>query len=369
MFYFPCWTFKCICKLFVCTVLCCFYNLLWCLLYFMQTTLNGPVVERFYTNKLQLWHYKFVLFFWRQWPKSLLIVNIHFFLLLFFLNYLLFTSRLLCFNRYMRHVISLPHSLVPFVSTQWTFLRVQAAGQVWNVRDKACGPVTCGLVGCPSPGCCGTRMDERIYAALIGRARAPSRSSRHLRRYCCSDSAAHERRWARSVHPLSDREFTAYHFRARTMEATIYQILFGELGDLNCSLMDAFQDTFLENATLSLLSTDGKNGNPVPLFLIRDRKVCVCVATWKRKPWRLRFFILYFLYKGFYCNATTDEIGTCWPRSGTGRIVERPCPEYINGVKYNTTSKMFGCMSLQKFHNMHCWFYFIFFSPKLVVLK
>ncbi|XP_028832563.1 corticotropin-releasing factor receptor 2 isoform X4 [Denticeps clupeoides] len=40
---------------------------------------------------------------------------------------------------------------------------------------------------------------------------------------------------------------------------------------------------------------------------------------------------------GLYCNATTDEIGTCWPRSGSGRMVERPCPEYINGVKYNTT--------------------------------
>ncbi|KAI9544566.1 hypothetical protein NQZ68_001439 [Dissostichus eleginoides] len=35
---------------------------------------------------------------------------------------------------------------------------------------------------------------------------------------------------------------------------------------------------------------------------------------------------------GFFCNATTDEIGTCWPRSSTGRIVERPCPEYINGA-------------------------------------
>lgn len=42
------------------------------------------------------------------------------------------------------------------------------------------------------------------------------------------------------------------------MDATIYQIIFGELGDLNCSLMDAFQETFLENASLSLLSTDGK---------------------------------------------------------------------------------------------------------------
>ncbi|KTG41674.1 hypothetical protein cypCar_00025465 [Cyprinus carpio] len=40
---------------------------------------------------------------------------------------------------------------------------------------------------------------------------------------------------------------------------------------------------------------------------------------------------------GLYCNATTDEIGTCWPRSNSGRIIERPCPEFINGVKYNTS--------------------------------
>uniref|UniRef100_A0A8D0D903 Corticotropin releasing hormone receptor 2 n=1 Tax=Sander lucioperca TaxID=283035 RepID=A0A8D0D903_SANLU len=88
------------------------------------------------------------------------------------------------------------------------------------------------------------------------------------------------------------------------MDATLYPILFGELGDLNCSLIDALQDTFLENAPLSLLSIDG-----------------------------------------LYCNATTDEIGTCWPRSSTGRIVERPCPEYINGVKYNTTRSAYReCM-------------------------
>uniref|UniRef100_A0A8C7SNU8 Corticotropin-releasing factor receptor 2 n=1 Tax=Oncorhynchus mykiss TaxID=8022 RepID=A0A8C7SNU8_ONCMY len=48
---------------------------------------------------------------------------------------------------------------------------------------------------------------------------------------------------------------------------------------------------------------------------------------------------------GLYCNATTDEIGTCWPRSNTGRMMERPCPEYINGVKYNTTRSAYReCM-------------------------
>uniref|UniRef100_A0A4W5Q566 Corticotropin releasing hormone receptor 2 n=1 Tax=Hucho hucho TaxID=62062 RepID=A0A4W5Q566_9TELE len=80
------------------------------------------------------------------------------------------------------------------------------------------------------------------------------------------------------------------------MDATIYQIIFGEFGDPNCSVMDSFQDSFYENASFSLMDFDG-----------------------------------------LYCNATTDEIGTCWPKSNTGRIVERPCPEYINGVKYNTT--------------------------------
>ncbi|KAI4584928.1 hypothetical protein MJG53_006462 [Ovis ammon polii x Ovis aries] len=38
-----------------------------------------------------------------------------------------------------------------------------------------------------------------------------------------------------------------------------------------------------------------------------------------------------------YCNTTLDQIGTCWPRSAAGALVERPCPEYFNGVKYNTT--------------------------------
>ncbi|XP_010626622.1 corticotropin-releasing factor receptor 2 isoform X9 [Fukomys damarensis] len=38
-----------------------------------------------------------------------------------------------------------------------------------------------------------------------------------------------------------------------------------------------------------------------------------------------------------YCNTTLDQIGTCWPRSAAGALVERPCPEYFNGIKYNTT--------------------------------
>ncbi|KAM5203880.1 corticotropin-releasing factor receptor 2 isoform 2-T2 [Hipposideros larvatus] len=38
-----------------------------------------------------------------------------------------------------------------------------------------------------------------------------------------------------------------------------------------------------------------------------------------------------------YCNTTLDQIGTCWPRSVAGALVERPCPEYFNGIKYNAT--------------------------------
>lgn len=60
---------------------------------------------------------------------------------------------------------------------------------------------------------------------------------------------------------------------------------------------------------------------------------------WLNTSWMRRMNVFFLPPPGFYCNATTDEIGTCWPRSSAGRIVERPCPEYINGVKYNTTSK------------------------------
>uniref|UniRef100_A0A8C1J639 Uncharacterized protein n=1 Tax=Cyprinus carpio TaxID=7962 RepID=A0A8C1J639_CYPCA len=83
------------------------------------------------------------------------------------------------------------------------------------------------------------------------------------------------------------------------MDASLFQFFIEEFGDTNCTLMDAFQDTFYENSSFVSMSVDG-----------------------------------------LYCNATTDEIGTCWPRSNSGRIIERPCPEFINGVKYNTSSKI-----------------------------
>ncbi|KAF1373533.1 hypothetical protein PFLUV_G00239880 [Perca fluviatilis] len=42
---------------------------------------------------------------------------------------------------------------------------------------------------------------------------------------------------------------------------------------------------------------------------------------------------------GLSCDTSIDGIGTCWPRSGAGQMVSRPCPEMFYGVRYNTTSK------------------------------
>ncbi|XP_038611566.1 corticotropin-releasing factor receptor 2 [Tachyglossus aculeatus] len=41
------------------------------------------------------------------------------------------------------------------------------------------------------------------------------------------------------------------------------------------------------------------------------------------------------------CNASTDQIGTCWPRTPAGLRVERPCPEVFNGIKYITTRNVY----------------------------
>lgn len=62
------------------------------------------------------------------------------------------------------------------------------------------------------------------------------------------------------------------------MDATIYQIIFGELADLNCTLIDALQDTFMENASLSLQSIDGIFWPPHPNKAERN-KVKAASAT------------------------------------------------------------------------------------------
>ncbi|CAH2281928.1 corticotropin-releasing factor receptor 2 [Pelobates cultripes] len=78
------------------------------------------------------------------------------------------------------------------------------------------------------------------------------------------------------------------------MDSTIFEIIIDEF-DANCSLLDAFQDAFFNNSSPFLG------------------------------------------YDGSYCSATIDQIGTCWPRSFGGELVERPCPDTFNGIKYNTT--------------------------------
>ncbi|XP_051879365.1 corticotropin-releasing factor receptor 2 isoform X2 [Pristis pectinata] len=83
------------------------------------------------------------------------------------------------------------------------------------------------------------------------------------------------------------------------MDSTIFQIIIDEF-DPNCSLLDALQDHFYET-------------EPVPVVDLT----------------------------GVYCNSTTDEIGTCWPRTTAGQLVARPCPEYFNGIKYNTTRSVY----------------------------
>ena len=67
------------------------------------------------------------------------------------------------------------------------------------------------------------------------------------------------------------------------MDATIYEIIFGELGDLNCSLVEAFHDTLLENASLSLLSSDGKMDWFSFFFCLTAYREVLFAASWRRK--------------------------------------------------------------------------------------
>ncbi|XP_055489552.1 corticotropin-releasing factor receptor 2 isoform X2 [Leucoraja erinacea] len=84
------------------------------------------------------------------------------------------------------------------------------------------------------------------------------------------------------------------------MDSTLYQIIIDEL-DPNCSLFDALH---------------GPPAARLPPAPPAD-------------------------LTGVYCNSTMDEIGTCWPPSTAGQLVARPCPEFFNGVKYNTTRSVF----------------------------
>lgn len=74
------------------------------------------------------------------------------------------------------------------------------------------------------------------------------------------------------------------------MDATIYQIIFGELADLNCTLIDALQDTFMENASLSLQSIDG-------IFYLKkeERNKITTVSAAKDKLHSLFFFFFRFI--------------------------------------------------------------------------
>lgn len=128
------------------------------------------------------------------------------------------------------------------------------------------------------------------------------------------------------------------------MDVTISQFILEEF-DVNCSLLDRLHESFLESSSIPFLGFDGRNcylvqssgeALEVPrLGLFCDAK---CVAFVLSQV--LLFpFLSGFLTPGPYCNATTDQIGTCWPRTSAGELVERPCPEFFNGIKYNTTSK------------------------------
>ncbi|XP_028822441.1 corticotropin-releasing factor receptor 1-like isoform X2 [Denticeps clupeoides] len=44
---------------------------------------------------------------------------------------------------------------------------------------------------------------------------------------------------------------------------------------------------------------------------------------------------------GLFCNTSIDGIGTCWPQSQAGQMVSRPCPEFVYGVRYNTTNNVY----------------------------
>uniref|UniRef100_A0A8B9JS25 G-protein coupled receptors family 2 profile 2 domain-containing protein n=1 Tax=Astyanax mexicanus TaxID=7994 RepID=A0A8B9JS25_ASTMX len=63
------------------------------------------------------------------------------------------------------------------------------------------------------------------------------------------------------------------------MDTTLFQLFLGEFGEPNCSLMDAFQDTFYQNSSLTLMSLDGE-GVFYPRSAYRE---CLENGTWAFK--------------------------------------------------------------------------------------
>lgn len=129
------------------------------------------------------------------------------------------------------------------------------------------------------------------------------------------------------------------------MDVTISQFILEEF-DVNCSLLDRLHETFLESSSLPFLGFDGRNcylvqSSGKALEVLRLGLFCdaKCVASVLSEPLLFCLSVPFFPTPGPYCNATTDQIGTCWPRTSAGELVERPCPEFFNGIKYNTTSK------------------------------
>lgn len=68
-------------------------------------------------------------------------------------------------------------------------------------------------VGCLSPGYGSTWMDERMRGCDWSRHADPSRTTvLSTCHYCCSDSQAHEHRWAQCVRLLPDLELISHYF-------------------------------------------------------------------------------------------------------------------------------------------------------------
>lgn len=131
--------------------------------------------------------------------------------------------------------------------------------------------------------------------------------------------------------------------RARLLDAMDAALLHSLL-EANCSLALA-EELLLDGWRLQPLDPEGREGRLKASASQRLRLLPGCVP----RPVPLGtpsepHFALFPLSAPFYCNTTLDQIGTCWPRSAAGALVERPCPEYFNGIKYNTTRECPGLL-------------------------